>query len=110
MLLVEGKVRKFGLKLRIEKTKMATHIWRRTFLENYKKILFQLNFLKIQESKVCPKKVGLFQFKMGWFKLKAGTNLGRQNYMYLSAPEYHKLLRLDRHVHFSGPIFVYEIH
>ena len=23
---------------------------------------------------------------MGWFKIKAGTNLGPQNYMYLSAP------------------------
>ena len=31
-------------------------------------------------------KVGLFQFKLGWFKIKAGTNLGPQNYMYLSAP------------------------
>ena len=41
---------------------------------------------KPQESKVCPKKVGLFQFKMGWFKIKARTNLGPQNYMYLSTP------------------------
>ena len=40
----------------------------------------------MQESKVCPKKVGLFQFKVGWFKIKARTNLGPQNYMYLSAP------------------------
>ena len=39
-----------------------------------------------QENKVCPKKVGLFQFKVGWFKIKAGTNLGPQNYTYLSAP------------------------
>ena len=30
-------------------------------------------------------KVGLFQFKVGWFKIKAGTNLEPQNYMYLSA-------------------------
>ena len=35
---------------------------------------------------VCPKKVGLFQFKVGWFKIKARTNLAPQNYMYLSAP------------------------
>ena len=42
--------------------------------------------LKTQESKVCPKKVGLFQFKVGWLKIKARTNLGPQNYMYLSAP------------------------
>ena len=39
-----------------------------------------------QENKVCPKKVGLFQFNVGWFKIKAGTNLGPQNYTYLSAP------------------------
>ena len=50
-----------------------------------KKKLFQLNVFRNQESKVCPKKVGLFQFKMGWFKIKAGTNLGSQNYIYLSA-------------------------
>ena len=31
VLLVEGKVRKLGLKLRIEKTKVATHIWRQKF-------------------------------------------------------------------------------
>ena len=42
--------------------------------------------LKTQESKVCPKKVSLFQFKVGWFKIKARTNLGPQNYMYLSSP------------------------
>ena len=41
-----------------------------------------------QESKVCPKKVGLFQFKVGWLKIKARTNLGPQNYMYLSSPEF----------------------
>ena len=49
LLLVEGKVRKFGLKLRIEKTKVVTNIWQRTFLENCKKIFFQLNFLKEPE-------------------------------------------------------------
>ena len=44
------------------------------------KKLFQLNFFlkKKQESKVCPKKVGLFQFKIGWFEIKAGTNLEPQ--------------------------------
>ena len=31
VLLVEGKVRKLGLKLRMEKTKLATHIWQRKF-------------------------------------------------------------------------------
>ena len=31
VLLVEGKVRKLGVKLRIEKTKVATHIWRQKF-------------------------------------------------------------------------------
>ena len=29
--------------------------------------------------------MGLFQFKVGWFKIKARTNLGSQNYIYLSA-------------------------
>ena len=32
VLLVEGKVRKLGLKLRIEKTKVATFKWRQKFL------------------------------------------------------------------------------
>ena len=31
--------------------------------------------------------MGLFQFKVGWFKIKARTNLEPQNYMYLSAPD-----------------------
>ena len=31
VLLVEGKVRKLGLILRIEKTKVAMHIWRQKF-------------------------------------------------------------------------------
>ena len=35
---------------------------------------------------VCPKKVGLFQFKVGWFKIKTRTNLGPQNYMYPIRP------------------------
>ena len=56
-------------------------------LAKLQKNTFQDKFLKkSQESKVCPKKVGLFQFKVGWFKIKARTNLGPQNYMYLSAP------------------------
>ena len=46
MLLVEGKVGKFGLKLRIEKTKVATHIWQQKFLESCKNILFKINFFK----------------------------------------------------------------
>ena len=86
--LVEGKIRKVCLKLRIKKTKVAKHTWRK-FLENCKKnTFFQLNFFKKkkQESRVCPKKVILYQFKMGWFKAKTGTNLRPENYMYLSAP------------------------
>ena len=68
MLLVEGKVDKFGLKLRIEKTKVATHIWRRTFLENCKKIL-QLNFFKKPgKARIVSEKVGLFSSK--WAGLK----------------------------------------
>ena len=34
VLLVKGKFRKFGVKLRIEKTEVATHIWRRMLTEN----------------------------------------------------------------------------
>ena len=71
MLLVEGKIRKLGLKLRFEKTKAATHIWLQRFLENCKKNAFSVKYLKKKkkkESKVCLKKVGLFQFKMGWLK------------------------------------------
>ena len=87
VLLVEGKVRKPGLKLRIEKTncgnaymaaKILAKVWKNTFLDKFLK--------RKQKSKVCPEKVGLFQFKVGWFKTKAWTNLGPQNYMYLSAP------------------------
>ena len=56
-------------------------------LAKLQKNTFSDKFLsKTQESKVCPKKVGLFQFKVGWFKIKARKNLGPQNYMYLSAP------------------------
>ena len=58
--------------------KILAKLWKNTFLDKFLK--------KTQESKVCPKKVGLFQFKVGWFKIKARTNLGPQNYMYLSAP------------------------
>ena len=86
MLLVEGKVLKSGLKVRIEKTKVATPILLQTFLKNCKRSLFLLNFLKNQESKDCPKKVGIFQFKVDWFKIKAATNREPRNYMYLSAP------------------------
>ena len=53
-------------------------------MENCRKKLFQLNFLRHQESKGCSKKVGFLQFKMGWFKIKTGTNLGPQSYRYLS--------------------------
>ena len=39
--------------------------------------------------------MGSFQFKVGWFKIKAGTNLGSQNYTYLSAPgEHFEFLRM----------------
>ena len=64
-------------------------------MENCKKILFQLNFSKNQESKVCPKKVGFLQFKMDWFKIKAGTNLGSQSYMYLSNTAFTLKLKLS---------------
>ena len=46
VLLVERKVRKFGLKLRVEKTKMAMDIWRQKFLESCNKNTFSDKFLK----------------------------------------------------------------
>ena len=58
--------------------KILGKLQKNTFLDKFLK--------KTQESKVCPKKVGLFQFKVGWFKIKARTNLGPQNYINLSAP------------------------
>ena len=112
VLLVKGNIRKFGLELRIEKTMVATQIWRQTFLENCKKKhTFQLIFFKHnQESEVCFKKVDLFQFKMDWFKIKAGRNLGPRNYMYLSVlgclykilPKLKSLCHVSSSVTFEG--------
>ena len=45
VLLVEGKVRKLGLKLRIEKTKIAMHIWRQNFSKIAEKFFLD-KFLK----------------------------------------------------------------
>ena len=89
MLLVEGKVRKLALKLTIEKTKVATLKWRQNFSKIVEKYFLDRFLKKNEERKACPKKVGLFQFKVGWFKIKARTNLGPQNYMCLSAPGNH---------------------
>ena len=38
--MVEEQARKFGLNLRIEKTKVATRIWQQKFLESCKKNIF----------------------------------------------------------------------
>ena len=46
VLLVERKVRKLDLKLRIEKTKVAMLKWLQKFQQNCRKILFQINFFK----------------------------------------------------------------
>ena len=43
--------------------KISAKLLKNTFLDKFLK--------KNQESKVCPKNVGLFQFKVGWFKIKA---------------------------------------
>ena len=54
VLLVEGKVDKFALKLRIEKTKVETHIiiWRQKFLGSCKKDTFLgKSFLKNRKSR-----------------------------------------------------------
>ena len=55
-------------------------------LAKLKKILFLIHFFKKPGKQGLSLKMGLFQFKVGWFKMKARTNLGPQNYMYLSAP------------------------
>ena len=59
----------------------------KNFSKIVEKYFFYINFFK-KPGKQGPKKVGLFQFKVGWFKTKAGTNLRPQKYMYLSAPAY----------------------
>ena len=68
----------------------SKHLWKIV-----KKKLSQLNFLKHQESKGCSKKVGFLLFKMGWFKIKADTNLGPQSYMYLSNTAFTLKLKLS---------------
>ena len=79
---MEGKVRKFGLKLRIKKTKVATHIYGGgRFPKIVKKKLFQLNFFEKKKNRKASfvlRKWAYFQFKMGWFKVKTVTNLGPQ--------------------------------
>ena len=87
MLLVEGKVRKFGLKLRIEKTKMAMHIWQQEVLESCKNMLFQINFLKEPGKQGLPLKSGLISVQSGLAKNKGWDKPGTTNYIYLSAPE-----------------------
>ena len=69
LLLVEGKVRKFGLKLRIEKTKVATNIWQRTFLENCKKNIFSVKFFKrTRKARFVLKKWAYFSSKWAGMK------------------------------------------
>ena len=68
VLLVEGKVRKLGLKLRIEKTKVATLEWRQKFWQNCGKILFLINFFKKKNRKAVLKKWAYFSSK--WAGLK----------------------------------------
>ena len=69
-------VLKFGLKSRIEKTKLVTHIWRRTLLEHCKNILFQLNFFKKPGKHGLSQKSGLISVQNGlvnnkiWDKLE----------------------------------------
>ena len=57
VLLVEGKVCKFGLELRIEKTKVAMHIWRSPFLENCKKYTLSISFKKPGKQGLSKKSV-----------------------------------------------------
>ena len=50
-----------------------------------------VNFCEIKPLKVCPKTWAYFALKLGWFKTNAGTNIGPQNDMYLSAPGKHSV-------------------
>ena len=65
MLLVEGKVRKLGLKLRIEKIKVATDIWQQKVLESCKNMLFKINFLKQPGKQGLSLKSGLISVQSG---------------------------------------------
>ena len=59
-------------------------------LGKLQKNTFLDKFLKNPGKQGLSSKSGLIQFKVGWFKIKARTNLGPQNYIYLSAPGKHK--------------------
>ena len=63
VLLMEGKVRKFGLKSRIEKTKVATHIWLVCKTVNN---TFSIKFLLKKNRKArFALKIGLISVKNG---------------------------------------------
>ena len=73
VLLVEGKVGKFGLKLRIEKTKVATHIWQQKILKSCKNILFKMNsFKKTRKARFVLKKWAHFSSKWVGLKYRLG--------------------------------------
>ena len=42
---------------------------------------------KFLRNKGPSQNVGYFTLKLGWLKTNAGTNIGQQNDMHLSAPE-----------------------
>ena len=66
VLFMEGKVDKFGLKLRIEKTKVVTHLWQQTFLENCKKKqTFSVKFLQQNRKAGFVLKSGLISVQNG---------------------------------------------
>ena len=68
MLLVEGKVRKLGLKLRIDKTKLATHIWQQKVLESCKNMLSDKFLKRTRKARFVLKKWAYFSSK--WTGLK----------------------------------------
>ena len=100
---------KSGLELIRMETDVATHtcklLSRKPWTLGYQYCSF-VNFCKI---KVCPKKWAYFTLKeilkLGWLKTVAGTNIGPQNIMYLSAPgaEYNNKVSLVQHI-IIGPV------
>ena len=63
----------------------AKNFWKVVKIYIFRQISLKKN-KKNRKARFVLKRWVLFQFKVGWLKIKAGTNLESQNYMYLSAP------------------------
>ena len=63
-------------------------------------VLYQYcSLINVCEIKVCPKTWAYFTLKLGWFKTTAGTNMGPQSDLYLSAPEVCRINRIKEAKH-----------